>query len=57
MQVSQEAGMVVWYSQLIKNFSVVVIHTAKGLHVVNEAEIDVFLEFLCLSMIQQMLAI
>ena len=49
--------MVVWYSHLIKNFSVVVTHTAKGFHVVNEAEIDVFLEFLFLSMIQRMLAI
>jgi len=24
-----------------------VIHTVKGFHVVNEAEVDVFLEFLC----------
>ena len=37
----------VWYSHLFKNFpQFVVIHTVKGFHVVNEAEIDVFLEFL-----------
>ena len=35
-----------WYSHLFKNFSqFVVIHTLKGLGVVNEAEVDVFLEF------------
>ena len=38
----------VWYSQLFKNFSqFVVIHTVKGSSVVNEAEVDVFLEFSC----------
>ena len=48
IQVSQEAGKVVWYSQLFKNFSqFVVIHTVKGSSVVNEAEVDVFLEFSC----------
>ena len=36
----------VWYSHLFKNFPVV-IHIAKVFHVVNEAEIDYFLEFLC----------
>ena len=35
----------VWYSDLFKNFpQFVVIHTVKGFSVVNEAEIDVFLE-------------
>ena len=39
---------VVWYSHLFKNFpQFVVIHTVKGWSVVNEAEVDVFLEFLC----------
>ena len=43
---SQEAGQVVWYSHLLKNFpQFVVIHTVRGFGVVNEA--DVFLEFLC----------
>ena len=36
----------VWYSHLFKSFpQFVVIHTVKGFRVVNEAEIDVFLEF------------
>ena len=35
----------VWYSHLLKNFSqFVVIHIVKGFGVVNEAEVDVFLE-------------
>ena len=43
IQISQEAGKVVWYSHLLKNFpQFVVIHT--GIGVVNKAEVDVFLE-------------
>ena len=43
---SQEAGKVFWYSHLFKNFpQFVVIHIVKGVNVVNEAEVDVFLEF------------
>ena len=42
---SQEAGQVVWYSHLLKNFlHFVMIHTVKGFDIVNKAEIDVFLE-------------
>ena len=38
----------VWYSQLLKNFSqFVVIYTVKGFGIVNKAEIDVFLELSC----------
>ena len=38
----------VWYSHLLKNFpQFVVIHTVKGFSVVNEAAVDVFLEFSC----------
>ena len=38
----------VWYSRLFKNFlQFVVIHTVKGFGIVNEAEVDVFLEFSC----------
>ena len=49
IQVSQEAGKVVWYSHLCRNFpQFVVIHTVKGFSILNEAEIDVFLEFSCL---------
>ena len=40
---AQEAGQVVWYSHLLKNFSqFVVIHTAKGFGIVNKAEVNVF---------------
>ena len=48
IQVSQEAGQVVWYSHLFQNFpQFIVIHTAKGFGIVNKAEIDVFLELSC----------
>ena len=48
IHVSQEAGQVVWYSHLFKNFpQFVVIYIVKGFSEVNEAEIDVFLEFSC----------
>ena len=45
---SQEAGNVVWYSHLLKNFpQCVVIHTVKGFGTINKAEIDIFLVFSC----------
>ena len=45
IQISQDAGKVVWYSHLFKNFpQFVVIHTVKGFGIVNKAEVDVFLE-------------
>ena len=45
IQVCKEAGKVVWYCQLLKNFpQFVVIHTVKGFGVVNRTEVDVFLE-------------
>ena len=45
IQISQEAGQVVWYSHLFKNFpQSVVIHTVKCFGVVSKAEVDVFLE-------------
>ena len=48
IQISQEAGQVVWYPHLFKNFSqFVVIHTVKDFGIVNKAEIDVFLELSC----------
>ena len=38
----------VWYSHLLRNFlQFVVIYTAKGFSVPNEAEVDIFLEFPC----------
>ena len=46
IQISQEAGQVVWYSHLYKNFSqFVVIHIVKGLGIVNKIEVGVSLEF------------
>ena len=48
MQISQEAGQIVWYAHLLKNFpEFVVLHTVKGFDVVNKAEIDIFLELSC----------
>ena len=48
IQISQEAGQVVWYSHLFQNFpQFLVIHTVKGFDIVNTAEIDVFLELSC----------
>ena len=44
IQIFQEAGQVVWYSHLLKNFlEFVVICTVKGFAVFNKAEVDVFL--------------
>ena len=46
IQISQEAGQVVWYSYLFQNFpQFIVIHTVKGFGIVNKA--DVFLELSC----------
>ena len=48
IQVSQEAGKVVWYSHLFKNFpQFVVIHTVNGFGVVSKAEVDGFLKLSC----------
>ena len=48
IQISQEAGKVVWYSHLFQNFlQFVLIHTVKGISIVSEAELDVLLEFSC----------
>ena len=48
IQVYQEAGQVVWYSHLLKNFpQFIVIHTVKDFGIVNKAEIGVFLELSC----------
>ena len=56
IQISQEAGKVVWYSHLFKNFpQFVVIHTVKGFSIVSE---DVFFwNSLAFSMIQWIFAI
>ena len=48
IQISQEAGQVVWCSHHFQNFpQFIVIHTVKGFGIVNKAEIDVSLELSC----------
>ena len=49
IEVSQEAGKVVWYSHLFKKSpQFVVIHTVNGFIIVNETKVEVFfLEFSC----------
>ena len=48
IQVSQEAGKLVWYSHLFKNTpQFAVILRVKGFSVVNEAEVDFLEEFPC----------
>ena len=48
IQISQEAGQVVWYAHLFQNFpQFIVIHIVKGFGIVDKAEIDVFLELSC----------
>ena len=60
IQISQEAGEVVWYSHLFQNFpQFIVIHTVKGFGIVNESEVDkhLLLKFSYFSMIQWIWAI
>ena len=48
IQISQEAGQVIWYSHLFKNcLCFVVIHIVKVFNIVNKAEVDIFLELSC----------
>ena len=48
IQVSQEAGQVVWYSHLFQNFpQFIVIHTVKGFGIVHKPEVGVFLPLAC----------
>ena len=47
IEISQEAGQVVWYSQLFKNFpQFIVIHTVNDFGIVNKA-VDIVLELSC----------
>ena len=64
IQISQEAGKVVWYFHLFQNFpQFIVIYTVKGFGIVNKAEIDVLSillkarNSLAFFMIQRMLVI
>ena len=46
IQISQEAGKMVWYSHLLRNFpQFFVIHMVKGFGVINKAEVEAFLVF------------
>ena len=48
IQIFHEAGQVIWYPHLFKNFpQFVVIYIVKGFGTVNKAEVDVFLELSC----------
>ena len=47
IQISQEAGQVVWYSLSWRTFQFVVLHTVRGFGIFNKAEVDVFLKFSC----------
>ena len=50
IQISQEAGQVVWYSHLVQNFpefNVCKPSTVKGFGIFSKAEIDVFPELSC----------
>ena len=48
IQISQEAGQVVWYPHLFQNFpQFIVIHTVKGFGIINKAEVYIFLELSC----------
>ena len=46
-EISQDAGQVVWYSYLMKNFPVCCDSQIKGFGIVNKAKIDVFLKLSC----------
>ena len=46
IQISQEAGKVLWYSHLVKSFpQFVVIHIVEGFGIVSKAEVYVFMVF------------
>ena len=58
IQISQEAGQVVWYSHLFQIFpQLIAIHTVKGFGIVNKEEIHVFLKLFCFFYKQRMLSI
>ena len=50
IQVSQETGKMAWYSHIFKSFPqfvMISIQSKAMLSIVNETELDVFLEFPC----------
>ena len=56
IQISQEAGQVVWYSISFRIFHSLLWHTVKGFGIVSKGKVDIFLEP-SFSMIQRMLTI
>ena len=49
IEVSHKAGNMVWYSHLFENIpQLIVIQTVKGFSIINEAEVDDFLECSCI---------
>ena len=58
IQISQEAGQVVWYSCPFTNFSqFIVIDTVRVFGIVNKTEVNVFLELCCFFSDPRILAI
>ena len=48
IQISQEAGPVVWYSHLFQNFpEFIVVNIVKAFGILNKADVDIFLELSC----------
>ena len=47
IQVFKETGKLPWYFLSLRIFQFLVIHTVKDFCVISEAELDVFVEFLC----------
>ena len=48
IQISQEAGKVVWYFHFFKSFpQFVMIHTVKVFGIVNKTKVNVFVELSC----------
>ena len=48
IQISQEAGQVVWYPHLVQNFpQLIVIYTVKGFGIASKEGINVFLKLSC----------
>ena len=57
IQISQEAGQVIWNSHIFQNFPVCCEPDSQRLYIVSEAEVNDFWNSLPFPMIQQMLAI
>ena len=47
IQISQDAGQMVWYSISWRIFQFVVVHKVTGFDIFSKAEVDIFLELTC----------